>query len=86
MNGLQPDGSHALLPQLLARRGYRTIHVGKAHFGGKDTAGADPVKLGFEINIAGSHAGSPWGGWISPGSASTTPSTPSSKIVRQGSI
>ena len=54
------------LPTVLAGHGYRTIHVGKAHFGGKDTAGADPLTLGFDINIAGSHTGGPWGGWISP--------------------
>ena len=64
--GLQPDGGHALLPRLLARRGYRTIHVGKAHFGGEGTAGADPTELGFDVNVAGSHSGGPWGGWISP--------------------
>tara|TARA_R110002094_G_scaffold181509_2_gene159403 strand:+ start:963 stop:2591 length:1629 start_codon:yes stop_codon:yes gene_type:complete len=64
--GLQPGGPNAYLPELLRKNGYRTIHVGKAHFGGKDTAGADPTTLGFDINIAGSHTGGPWGGWISP--------------------
>ena len=64
--GLQPDGPHVLLPRVLAERGYRTIHVGKAHFGGKDTPGADPTTLGFDVNVAGSHTGGPWGGWISP--------------------
>jgi arylsulfatase A-like enzyme len=64
--GLQPDGPHEMLPNILAENGYRTIHVGKAHFGGKGTPGADPTTLGFDINIAGSHTGGPWGGWISP--------------------
>ena len=64
--GLQPDGQHKTLPNILAENGYRTIHVGKAHFGGKGTLGADPTTLGFDINIAGSHTGGPWGGWISP--------------------
>jgi len=65
-NGLQPDDAHTTLPEVLASAGYRTIHVGKAHFGHGGTAGADPRNLGFQRNIAGSHAGSPWGGWISP--------------------
>ena len=64
--GLQPGGPHAALPQILADHGYRTLHVGKAHFGGEDTPGADPTNLGFMANIAGAHTGGPWGGWISP--------------------
>ncbi len=66
-NGLQPAGtnlphsveSSATLPMLLAKAGYRTIHVGKAHFGALGTAGADPCKLGFDVNIAGHAAGAP---------------------------
>lgn len=64
--GLQPDSPHVTLPGVLRRNGYRTMHVGKAHFGGKDTKGANPLTLGFDINIAGAHTGGPWGGWISP--------------------
>jgi len=64
--GLQPEGPHVTLPTVLRKNGYRTMHVGKAHFGGKDTAGANPRSLGFDINIAGAHTGGPWGGWISP--------------------
>jgi arylsulfatase A-like enzyme len=48
------------LPRLLRDRlGYRTIHVGKAHFGAVGTATSDPKALGFDINIAGHSAGSP---------------------------
>ncbi|NOZ40506.1 MAG: sulfatase [Planctomycetes bacterium] len=47
------------LPELLHQAGYRTIHVGKAHFGALDTSGADPLNLGFDINIAGHAAGAP---------------------------
>lgn len=47
------------LPKLLHKAGYRTIHVGKAHFGPKDSAGANPLKLGFDVNIGGCHAGRP---------------------------
>jgi arylsulfatase A-like enzyme len=47
------------LPQLLKQEGYRTIHVGKAHFGAVGTPGEDPRNLGFDVNIAGHAAGSP---------------------------
>ncbi len=51
---------HAVtLPMLLRKAGYRTIHVGKAHFGAKGTPGEDPRNLGFDINIAGHAAGGP---------------------------
>lgn len=58
VNGLQP-GEHPLLPELLRRAGYRTIHAGKAHFGALQTPGADPLNLGFDVNIAGHAAGAP---------------------------
>ncbi len=38
---------------------HRTIHVGKAHFGAKDTPGENPLNLGFDVNIAGHAAGGP---------------------------
>lgn len=57
MNGAQPTGAE--LPALLAGAGYRTIHVGKAHFGARGTPGADPCALGFAVNIAGHAAGAP---------------------------
>jgi arylsulfatase A-like enzyme len=47
------------LPALLKAAGYRTIHCGKAHFGALDTPGADPLNLGFDVNIAGHAAGAP---------------------------
>lgn len=47
------------LPQLLKKEGYKTIHIGKAHFGPYETPGADPKNLGFDVNIAGSAAGQP---------------------------
>lgn len=47
------------LAQLLKDNGYHTIHCGKAHFGAKGTPGADPLKMGFDVNIAGHAAGSP---------------------------
>ncbi len=57
MNGLQQ--TDVTLPRLLQRAGYRTIHVGKAHFGAVGTSGADPTNLGFDVNIAGHAAGGP---------------------------
>ncbi len=48
-----------LLPQLLKDLGYYTVHCGKAHYGPKDSPGANPLNLGFSINIAGHHAGQP---------------------------
>ena len=57
MNGL--DATDITYPQLLGKSGYRTIHVGKAHFGAQGTFGADPVNLGFAVNIAGHYGGHP---------------------------
>jgi len=47
------------LPQLLQQNGYFTIHSGKAHLGAMDTPGANPINLGFDVNIAGHAAGAP---------------------------
>ena len=68
-NGIQPaDASpHDLvnatrvtpLPQILKDHGYYTIHCGKAHFAAEETAGADPLRLGFCVNIAGGANGAP---------------------------
>jgi arylsulfatase A-like enzyme len=51
--------SDVALPRLLAASGYRTIHVGKGHFGARAFEGADPRTLGFDINIAGGAIGAP---------------------------
>ena len=66
-DGLQPKGyagkrgfaSDTTLPFLLRAAGYRTIHVGKAHLGAVGTPGADPLNLGFDVNVGGSAAGQP---------------------------
>ncbi len=47
------------LARLLRANGYRTIHVGKGHFGARETEGAEPRNLGFEVNIAGAAFGAP---------------------------
>ncbi len=47
------------LPLMLQRAGYRTIFIGKGHFGPLDSDGADPKNLGFDVNIAGDCWGRP---------------------------
>lgn len=47
------------LPALLRGVGYRTIHSGKAHFGPNDSFAADPLNIGFDINIGGCAYGQP---------------------------
>ncbi|MDT7827801.1 sulfatase [Pricia sp. S334] len=65
VNGMSPFRGdslavHALpLAQALHDIGYYTVHSGKAHLGAMGTPGADPVNLGFDINIAGHAAGAP---------------------------
>lgn len=57
VNGLQ--AGDLTLAGLLRDAGYRTIHVGKAHWGAIGTSGADPTRLGFERNVAGHALGGP---------------------------
>ncbi|MFT5299990.1 MAG: arylsulfatase A-like enzyme [Mariniblastus sp.] len=66
LNGLQSAGdatprsvAATTLPELLRTGGYHTIHAGKGHFGAQGTPGADPLNLGFDVNIAGSYMGGP---------------------------
>lgn len=47
------------LPGLLRAAGYRTIHVGKGHFGPRQFEGAEPRNLGFDVNVAGASIGAP---------------------------
>ena len=47
------------LPLILQKAGYKTIHVGKAHFGPFNSEGENPLNLGFDVNIAGSSIGQP---------------------------
>jgi len=55
--GLQP--SDVTLPGVLSAAGYRTIHVGKAHFGPNDHPAEFPQNIGFDVNIAGCSWGQP---------------------------
>ncbi len=56
-NGLKPGD--VTLTALLNRAGYRTIHVGKGHFGPRNSPGAEPRNLGFDINVGGASIGAP---------------------------
>lgn len=51
--------SDVTLARLLQSSGYRTIHVGKGHFGPRDSVGADPHNIGFDINVGGASIGAP---------------------------
>lgn len=65
VNGMSPVAGIANtiyatpLPQILHDAGYYTIHSGKAHLGAIGTPAADPLNLGFDVNIAGHAAGAP---------------------------
>lgn len=62
VNGIQPVGGierateATTFVKLLKESGYHTIHCGKAHFGAVGTPSADPLTMGFDVNICG-HAG-----------------------------
>ncbi|MDO8545192.1 MAG: sulfatase [Opitutaceae bacterium] len=47
------------LARLLQAKGYRTIHVGKGHFGSRESDGANPRNLGFDVSVGGASIGSP---------------------------
>jgi arylsulfatase A-like enzyme len=47
------------LAGLLQESGYRTIHVGKGHFGPRQSEGGEPLNLGFDVNVAGASFGAP---------------------------
>ncbi len=47
------------LPAVLRQHGYRTMHIGKGHFGALGFSGADPQNLGFDVNVAGGSFGAP---------------------------
>ncbi|MDP1589070.1 MAG: sulfatase-like hydrolase/transferase [Prosthecobacter sp.] len=55
--GLKPGD--VTLAGMLQGGGYRTIHVGKGHFAPRAFDGADPSKIGFDINVAGGSIGAP---------------------------
>lgn len=68
-NGISPDVNGDVtsnniyeattFPQILQKNGYRTIHLGKAHWGAISTKAAEPLNLGFDVNIGGAAPGGP---------------------------
>lgn len=65
INGLSPQADiertkmATPFPVLLKNAGYFTIHVGKAHWASMGTPGANPLNMGFMVNISGHAAGHP---------------------------
>lgn len=65
INGLSPIAGipHTVyatpFPQILKDNGYHTVHIGKAHWGSAGTPGANPLNLGFIVNVGGHSAGHP---------------------------
>ena len=55
--GLRSDS--VTLAEILSQAGYRTIHVGKGHFGPDNSEGAEPLNLGFKVNVGGASFGAP---------------------------
>ena len=53
------DVTSNVLPKLLGNAGYRSIAVGKAHFGNQVGYNIDPRDIGFDVNIGGSAIGQP---------------------------
>ncbi len=47
------------LARLLQANNYRTIHVGKGHFGPNASEGENPLNLGFDVNVGGTSIGQP---------------------------
>ena len=67
VNGITPTEQEGLthvvhvtpFPQLLKDDGYYTIHVGKGHWATGGTPAANPLNMGFCVNVAGQIAGKP---------------------------
>ncbi|MCV9386676.1 sulfatase [Reichenbachiella ulvae] len=59
------DQNYVTLPEALKDNGYKTLFAGKWHVGShKDQS--SPTDHGFDINIGGTHKGSPHGGFFAP--------------------
>ncbi len=68
--GLKKD--NITLARLLQGAGYRTIHVGKGHFGAKAFEGSEPLNLGFDVNVGGASFGAPGSYYAKDGFGHTT--------------
>ncbi len=53
------DSHDVTLARTMHDAGYRTMHVGKGHFGANGFEGANPLNLGFDKNVGGDAFGAP---------------------------
>ena len=53
------DNPATTLPSVLKTQGYRTIYIGKAHFGPLGEPTETPKGIGYDINVAGCSWGQP---------------------------
>ena len=53
------EAGSPVLPKVFQDAGYRTIHIGKAHFGNKQAPANDLTKIGFDHNVGGACWGRP---------------------------
>lgn len=53
------DTALVTFPEILRANGYRTIHIGKWHLG-TDENQTGPLANGFDVNIGGTHIGTPY--------------------------
>ncbi len=56
------DTALVTFPEILQANGYRTIHIGKWHLG-DDKNQTGPKANGFDVNIGGTHIGTPYSYW-----------------------
>lgn len=71
-NNMQMELEEVTLAEAFKEAGYATCHVGKWHLGGEPFY---PDHQGFDVNIGGTHAGSPRGGYFHPFTIPTLPPT-----------
>ena len=68
------------LASVLRSSGYRTIHVGKGHFGPRESDGADPLNVGFDVNVGGASIGAPGSYYAAQDFGRKTPKRASSAV------
>lgn len=58
-NWLGLNSDSITLASEMRKAGYRTLHVGKGHWGPRSAPGGEPLNLGYDINLAGASIGAP---------------------------
>jgi arylsulfatase A-like enzyme len=77
-NAEQLPSSEITLAEAFRDQGYRTFFAGKWHLGG---TGSLPTDHGFQINVGGTHRGSPPGGFFSPWNNPNLPDGPKGEYL-----